>query len=236
MEKAMADEPRTHRSNLVPAGAIGVPKAVIEADARLRAAATAADEATSSRIEADKADRAAAEFDSRAAVSAVEAGKKTPQPTAAAKKAEFQRAIQQEAAAKKVAHRALIALGRTIIENRDEWREGQEPVVREQADRIIAAIDDVERELSVLGQGLGILNGLRRELDIDHGIAFKAATVGSRERRPVDKQLEELRDTIRAALPVPPRTPAEQQREQELRDRRLRWQRMARGGIHVPNM
>ena len=182
------DDPRLYRGNLVPGGAIGVPKPVQEADAKLRAAAAAADQATVDRIEADKADRGAAEFDSRAAVSAVEAGKKSPQPTAAAKKAEFQRAVQQEAAAKTIAHREMLALGRTVVEHREEWRKGQAPAAVDQGHKILAAIDDVERELGLLGEGLGILSTLGRDtVDVDHGLAFKAPTVGASQRKPVTR-------------------------------------------------
>ena len=126
---------------------------------------------------------------------------------------------------------------RTVVEHREEWREGQAPHASTRPTRILAPLDDVERELGLLGQGLGILNTLGRDtVDVDHGLSFKHPVVGARQRRPVDKQLAELRDTIRAALPAPPPTAEEQQREQELRERRQRWQRMAspRGGVHVP--
>lgn len=88
-----------------------------------------------------------------------------------------------------------------------------------------------------MGKKLAILSTLRRDtIDVDYGVGFKQPVVGSNQRKPVDKVLDELRGIVQEALPAPPPTAEELQRQEEVREQGRRWRQMAsdRGGVNVP--
>ena len=231
----MTDEPRTvPRQPGSRRAPIGVPKAVQEADAKLRAAATAADQATADRIEADKADRAAAEFDSQAAVAAWRRARRArSRPRPPRRPSSSGPSSRRRPPRRSHTGRCSLWGGRSSSTARSGGRaRRRRPSTRDT--RSSPPLTTWNGSSGCWDRGSASSARSQRDtVDVDHGLRFKAPTVGANQRQPVDKQLDELRDTIRGALPAPPPTEEELQREQELQERNQQWQRMARGGVHV---